>query len=60
MRVEDEPLEAFYPQCSVCGDVITGDGYKVGDDYYCEDCVKPIYGLDEAIIRRDACFEEAR
>ena len=30
--VDDEPLDDFYPVCIVCGEKITGDGYKIGDD----------------------------
>lgn len=60
MSVEDEPLDGFYPTCWECGETITGDGYKIGECYYCEDCVKTINGTDEAINRRDARFEMAR
>lgn len=60
MKVEDEPLDDFYPTCGECGDIITGDGYKIGECYYCERCVQSINGADEAVVRRDASFEDAR
>ena len=47
--VDDEPLDDFYPVCIVCGEKITGDGYKIGDDYCCDECAKSIDGTDEAI-----------
>lgn len=48
MSYEDEPLEMFYPRCCVCGDQITGDGYKFGDQYCCENCAETIDGSEEA------------
>lgn len=58
-EIDDEPLDGFYPICAACGEPIYGDGYKIGDDYYCEDCVKPISGTDEAINAREARYEAA-
>lgn len=60
MNINDEPLDDFYPVCTYCGDRIDGAGYKVGDDYYCENCVSEINGQDIAEENRDAAFEGAK
>lgn len=59
MRLDDESLEGYYPKCSRCGEDITGDGYKIDDEYYCEDCVKSIDGTDVAEENRYAAYERA-
>lgn len=62
MRIEDEPLDDFYPVCSICHNKIYGTGYKFGGEICCEDCFEPeeFYGPDEAKMNREQAFEEAR
>lgn len=61
MSIDDEPLEDFYPTCSICGDTITGDGYRADDgSYFCEDCIKPIDGREEAEERRESAYANAK
>lgn len=60
MSIEDEPLDSFYPTCFVCGDIITGDGYRTSDgDYICEDCIKHINGVEEAEERRESAYADS-
>lgn len=62
MRIEDEPLEDFYPVCAKCGEKITGAGHEFDGEYYCDDCftVEDFDGRDIAEEQRDAAFEDAR
>lgn len=59
MSIEDEPIEGFFPHCAACGEAIDGDGYKIGDDYYCENCVEHINGYEVAEDNRESAYEDA-
>lgn len=69
MRIDDEPLEAFYPRCCICGEAITEKGYLFdGYEFYCEDCItdeikdgaEVIDGQNEAEENRYAAYENAQ
>lgn len=62
MRIEDEPLEKFYPRCVLCGEPIEGEGYQIESEYFCENCISEckIDGADVANSLRDAAYENAQ
>lgn len=62
MKIEDEPLDEFYPRCALCGEQITGDGYQIEQEYYCDSCIEMcrIDGTESAESIRDAAYEDAR
>lgn len=62
MKLEDERVESFFPECAICGEKIDGDGYKVGADYICDCCMDSckIDGYAVAEERREAAYEDAQ
>lgn len=61
MKISDIPLEEFWPVCAECGERCSGDCYKLGDEYYCEECMNR-HRIDcyaEAEDNRDGAWEAA-
>lgn len=60
MKIEDEPLDGFYPKCCFCGATLTGKCYRIEEMYYCTDCMAEVDGTEIAEEKRYAAFEDAQ
>lgn len=61
MRKESLSIEEFLPVCSGCGEKISGIGYEIDGEFYCEDCMNEyrIDGFKVGDENRDTAWEEA-
>lgn len=51
---EEEKIFATYPICCDCGNhIVDGYAYEIDDEFYCEDCMKSLFGRDPEDLRSD-------